>query len=308
VPAPESIEAGLADGTYKHAHEPILSGGVDDFGEYVNVGYYVPFVYRRTFIRQAVGATSGDPSTPAAGIGVVSLGGPRECEIDGCDGLYPFGVRWEGFGELNTHTDGTPISYSDVKVVIQYRTPFYNWGGGYQDPFFLHSLSPDASENQLLLWATQEVDTRAEVVAAPTASTAAWNGGEFDGKLIGTNIKRAVRYQEVTVNFLRVPYLPRGLGFLYNTVNDRTFLGNSPGTVRFDGYRTEMRSWVGGIRTRSVALKFSIRAEAPWDHLLDPKLEWQIPWYFDDARPARHYTPIDMRQVLQLQFTAQAPI
>lgn len=299
MPAPESIEAGLADGTYKHAHDPILAGGVDDYGEYINVAYYVPFAYRRTFIGQACGLSTTDQGESW------TTTGPRECEIEGCSGLYPFGVRWEGFGELNTFTDGTPISYSDVKVIIQYRTPFYNWGGGYNDPFNLHSLTSDPTENQLLLWSTQEVETRTEVLRIPNRKLV-WGSGVHIGELVDSPVTRAVKYQQVTVNFLRVPYIPRGLGAITNTLNDRPFLGYDLGKVWFQGFRTQMRSWVGGIRTRSITLDFAIRREADWNLRLNKDLEWALVESEDSGRFMFEYG--DLRTALLLQFTAQTPI
>jgi hypothetical protein len=299
VPAPESIEAGLADGTYKHAHDPILSGGVDDYGEYVNVGYYVPFIYRRTFIGQACGLSSTDQGE------TWSITGPRECEIEGCSNLYPFGVRWEGFGELNTSTDGTPIAYSDVRVIIQYRTPFYNWGGGgFNDPLYLHSLSPNAFENQLLLWSTQEVETRTEVFRIPNRKLV-WGDGAFAGDMVDSPVTRTVKYQQVTVTFLRVPYIPRGLGAITNTLNNQPFFGYDTGKVWFQGYRTQMRSWVGGIRTRSITLDFAIRREADWNMRLNKNLQWATV-ETDTGATMLEYG--DLRNALLLQFIAQTPI
>lgn len=309
MPLPETIEAGLADGTYKHAHDPILAGGVDDTGEYVAVGYYVPFEYRRDFIRQALGV-----SGPASGGTVWETNPPRECEIDGCTGMYGFGCRWSATGELFTNTDGDPISYSDVQVVIQYRTPFYTWSG-YEDPYFLHSISPSPAENELLLWATQEVETRSETINLPDRNLV-WASGDVQDQATGTQAGFDVDYLDLAVTFQKVPYIPRSLGAFKNCVNVSPFLGYGTGKVWFRGYRTEMKSWVGGVRTRSVQLRFNIREEAEWNKRLDKNLQWnyvgvEVPGseqydYYDGVskyyRLPRRY--VDMADMLRLQFLA----
>jgi hypothetical protein len=316
VPLPESIEAGLADGTYTYAYEPPPTWGMDGNGEWCNVGFYVPYEYHRDFVRQALGVSS-------AGGGGASwdITGPKECPVEGAEGMYAFGYDARPMGELITNDVGDPIRFSDALVTVQYRTPFFNWGA-YEDPFFLQSISPDAAENQLLLWATQEVETHSQTYRLSNRERI-WLDGDEAGEPVteaGRQASVDVPYHDVVITFNRVPFLPRRLAYFTDKLNWDEFLGFGRGEVWFRGYRTQLRSWVGGVRTRGVQLQFSIRPEIDWNKFLDERLLWnragaEVPTaaanYHEDLGDAGTWFRVpksycDMKQVLQLQFLASS--
>lgn len=312
MPAPASIDAGLADGTYKHAYEPPPAWGADGQGEWCNLSYYVPFEYRADFVRQALGV-----SRPLDGGNGWEINAPRPCELPGTDGLYGFGYSGHAVGELVTNQDGDPIAFSDTILTIQYRTPFYNWSGGQDDPYFLHSVSPDPAENELLLWATQEVDTRHETIMLPNREMV-WATGENKGSPVGAQFSTDVSYRDISITYQRVPYMVRGLDTYDNHLNAATFLGQPAGHVWFRGYRTASKSWVGGIRTKTLQLMFSIRDEADWNERKDKDMEWNLAgvpaggsdYDYASGDPDDYYRLPkrykDFTNLLRLQFLAQS--
>src|SRR5690606_21800382 len=181
-------------------------------------------------------------------------------------------------------------------------------------PYFLHSITPDAQENELLLWATQEIDTRAETILLPNRELV-WASGDDEGKPTGAQHSIDGDITDLSVTLQRVPFIPRSLGYFKNRLNARTFRGFYPGEVWFRGYRTQMKSWVGGIRTRSVQLSFSIREGIDWNKRLGKDLKWNMVGvetassdYDHSSGAATYYTPkqyADMRSLLALRLLAQ---
>lgn len=278
------IEEGLADGTYREADEPRLSGGVDANGEYINASYYVPFVHRNAFIHKIMSLSrwEGDIS------GMWAISVPFECPH--ANGLYAFASRWESLGELVIGS--SPVTYSDVRVDVQYRPLMFSTGsgGGFLDPYYMQSVTTDPEENAAMIWATQEVEHSTEAYQVPNGALVFSDEPDVE---VGAPQHVEVAILDVYITFHRVPYLPRWLFYLADQdVNDRTFLGFGPGRVRFVGFTTQLTTWVGGFRTRTVRMHFRVRSQS-WNRMLDASGNWRLvqgrngeePYKLSDFRP-----------------------
>lgn len=307
IEPPESLEDGFERGVYTVAREPQVQWGVDSMGEWMNLGYYVPFHLRRLFLQQMLAVSSYQAdSDGGAGNGMWSIRTPYECPM--ASGLYAFTANGQGTG---TWLDSEPghVEFSDALIQIQFRTPFYNFAGFY-DPWFLHSITPNPIENSMLMWATQDVDYSVETLAIPNRRLEfVRTSPDQKREKLSSPAVRNLLIDELFITFQRVPYLPRGFLLYRDCVNAEPFLGFPKGTVYLAGMKTSIRSWVGGFRTRTVSLHFRIRSQADWNMDLKKDGKWGLVGNFtetgelDEDRPYFFFYK-DMRPLLALNFLA----
>lgn len=299
------IDAGLADGTYKEAYVPPLSGGVDDRGEYINAAYYVPFEHRHEFIRkmQGVPEYSGGSSPPTGGVGAWNPATPYE--RPDAPGLYAFACQWESVGTLEVGADS--FTTSDVLMMVQFRTPMWPIGGDagalVWDPL---SIGGTFDEQQALLWATQDIDSSTEYIERPQGSMFLEDyPGPGEYTLVDVPEPVPVSISDILVTYMRVPYIPSFLEGLKGGLNDRVFLGCGIGELYFANYRSRMQSWVGGFRTRSVEIHLRKRPNGvTWNMRLGPDGHWYVMKNAPAAEGEETFPLVNMNRMLLLGYLA----
>lgn len=269
MPAPDDIATGLADGVYKEAHGT-RRWGVDELGEWLVQGYFVPWEYRRTFARDLLAPTQiiGGPdgswqiSTPYRY--------PEEDENGNPIQLYAFTIQGQSEGTLTVPSN--PIEYSDAFIQVTYRVPPFMASGAI-DPFFINSFTQDPLENSALLWADQRLGSAYQEIPE-TENSYYWEGTVVKAN---TSVARRIQIQEMIITFHRVPYMPITKFRLFqDSLNDREFLGCETGTVFFGGATTERKSWVDGSVTQTVQMIFRWRTE-DWNKYFRPSTKkWEF--------------------------------
>lgn len=256
MPAPE-IDAGLADGTYKYAHEPAISGGVDEQGEFLTVPYYVPWDYRDDFIKKMLSKSS----SPGESTGIWYSTVPYQ--YPGATNRYAFSARWQPTGTLSIGS--SPIQYSDALVFITYRSPMFGFGSS------LINLSDDPKETERLFWATVELDSSGEIMQLPSDGWLWWNDDlSAPTGIVGTDIPltRRVSNIDISITFQRVPYMPRGIFDYQDTLNATTLWGQPRGTLLLYGIKTERKNWIDGTSTMTVNMRWKWR-KYDWNKRFD---------------------------------------
>ena len=302
MPDAPGIDDGLADGTYTEALDPPLSGGVDEMGEYVNATYYVPFEYRHGFIQAMVQSSSygGSSTPPSSAPGTWTTNTPYQ--RPDLPGLYAFGCTWQALGTLEVGS--SPITLSDVKMTVQFRTPMWpiggDGGGLVWDP---QSIGGTLQEQQSLLWATQDVDSSVEYVERPQGQMYLEdypNPGDYTPQAVAEPVP--VSISDIVITYQQVPYYPSFLEALKSTpLNDATFLGCGIGEVMYLGYKTSMKSWVGGVRTRSVSLHLRKRPPGiDWNMRLGPDGRWYFLLNSNSSSGSPTFEYGDLRKLLLL--------
>ena len=301
MPDAPDIDEGLADGTYTEALDPPLSGGVDDMGEYVNATYYVPFEHRHGFIQNMVQSPGygGGSAPPSSSPGTWTTNNPYQ--RPDLPGLYAFGCTWRALGTLEVGS--SPITLSDVRMTVQFRTPMWPIGGSGGLVWDPQSIGGTIEEQQALLWATQDVDSSVEYIERPQGQMYLMDypaGGDFTPYSVAEPVP--VSISDILITYQYVPYYPSFLESLKGTINDRTFLGCGIGELLFVGYKTGMKSWVGGVRTRTVSLHLRKRPNGvSWNDRLGPDGNWYLLVNSDDPFTAEGTFDLgDFRQLLLL--------
>jgi hypothetical protein len=118
-------------------------------------------------------------------------------------------------------------------------------------------------QNQPLVYATQEYDFGGQFITIPRSQLKTLAGGNLDqdfGRIVGV-----VTY---TLTLHKMPFLIGvGARSIVGCINNSTFFGCAPGTLRFDGVKTRRTFDTSGTITQETTLQFAWRPEAEWDKI-----------------------------------------
>jgi hypothetical protein len=244
-----------------------LSGGADDQGEFESKPFLVAYGDRGDFINQVAGVVS-----VSGGIGgLVRRTAPYQLPDNPRLYADANSITWTPEGQLLAGT--FPIQYSHAIVTVMFRQPTWNIDGNADDPGFYNSLSQDPTENQSLLYATQELSYAKEWMTIPNSSVQFMS----DGKSVNASKGRSVTVTTVRITFHNFPLLPFGVFRQYaDSVNNAVFLGCDVGTVMFEGPATTREATTTGQVTQKLMLTFKWR-KYDWNKSLrDDGITWDF--------------------------------
>lgn len=192
--------------------------------------------------------------------------------------MYAQDVNIEGIGDIIPDSGPVP-QYTDAIITVNFGIPDFSFQTS-DDPFFLNSLSQDATENQSLQYASQEVDYAVEWIPTPVAPATF----ESDGAKVTTPLNRRVNVTRLTITWHRFPVLPLSTIRTYaDSVNDATFLGGDRGTVFFEGCKTVREASTDGTLTQKVQMSLKWRKNDWNEFLREDDASWDTIIYNGDT-------------------------
>lgn len=259
-----------------------LEEGVNEQGPWARKPYAMAWEDRGRFIAAMTGAGQVQAGQNAPWIRPTRY---RYPDPSFADNIFAkgFSVRANGdwIKDETTRKPVTPIAYAEALVVVEFG--MLDWMG----IDFNNSFSPDPDENEALQYATQEIEFDSQEVAVPNKFLRLTDGTKIDQPY---NLRLAIISMKLTWH--KVPYFPvSALKTYVGTLNDATWLGNSRGTVMFDGASTVRELDSKGDVTQKVMMSFKFRKK-DWNQIIHPVLGtwWTVTSSLDSTWHPYEYT------------------
>lgn len=162
-------------------------------------------------------------------------------------------IQIRGVGE---HYQGpSQIAFTKAIISTFYAVPQYNPNG-------LNSFDPSSP----LTYATQTLDWGASVIDLKSGTLTLAGGGRLN-----QNFGLFIPVVQMGLRLHRLPYLPPSADRVQvGNVNSDAIWGCPPGTLRFDGMKSQIASNTDGSYLQEVDYAFAYRPVAPWDEILHP--------------------------------------
>ncbi len=177
--------------------------------------------------------------------------------------MYAHDINIQGVGFPQEGTNGVMAFYRAIVSVNYQSLPWSFEGLDYQNSY-ANNIDPITP----MIYCRQTMDIIASNIGIPGS------GMKFktSGKPLNKDWKMIICEVELSLQFIRVPYLPAQQVIIASEapVNSTTFLGFLPGFCHFNGMHNEQSRDTDGNFTQDATFTFSGRTQLAWDQEFDP--------------------------------------